>query len=115
MTILEYVVNYLDKKLPEPVRIKKPDKAPKRYILIEKTGFDIENYLSTATVVIESYAESLYATEELSIRIRKRLEEMADNNKISSVRLDTDYPDSNADKKENRYQAVYKITHYMED
>lgn len=115
MTILEYVVKYLDKNLPEPVRIKKPEKAPERYILVEKTGFDIENYINRATIVIETYAESLYAAEELSIAVRKKLNEMADNINISAVSLDTDYPNSDADRKENRYQAVYKITHYLED
>lgn len=118
MTILEYIVDYLDDRFDVPVRVEKPselDEIPERYILVEKTGFGIVNYICTATVAIQAHAEQLYAAEDLIVSIRKAMFKMIEDPRISDVKLDTDYPYPDASRKEDRYQAVFQITHYLED
>jgi len=118
MTILEYIVDYLGDRFDVPVRVEKPsdlDEVPERYILVEKTGFSIKNFICTATVAIQAHAEQLYAAEDMIVNIRKAMFDMAEDHRISDVKLDSDYPWPDASRKEDRYQAVFQITHYLED
>jgi len=114
MTIMQFIVDYLSDKLDVPVRIKYPEDED-AFILVEKVGVSMRNYIQSATVSLKAYAPNLYEAESLIGRTRKAIEGMVEKNEISAVHLDTDAPWPDPSRKEDRYQAVYIITHYLDD
>ena len=60
-TILDYLTTELDVSCYMEV----PKTAPSSFVVIEKTGSNHKNRIFTATVAIQSYAESLYNAAEL--------------------------------------------------
>ena len=103
---------YLKEALEEPVFMQRPEKAPQRYILLEKTGSSEVNHIKSATFAFQSYAESLYQAAALNERVKAAIENSVQLNEISSVRLNSDYNFTDVSGKQYRYQALFVFTHY---
>ena len=84
----------------------------KKYLLIEKTGSSRENFIDTATITIQSYAESMYEAAVLNERVKKAMDDIAVLSNVSKSELNSDYNFTDTTKKEYRYQAVYDITYF---
>lgn len=110
--IEKIISDYLNQVLPVPVYPEEPEDRPDEYVLIEKTGGDKENYINSATVVLQSYAESLYLAAELNEAVKTAMEAIAQLDTICSAELNSDYRYTDTETKRYRYQAVYDIIYY---
>lgn len=106
------IKNYLDGHLSVPSFLERPETAPKRFVLFEKTGSSKANHLPSSTIAFQSYAESLYEAATLNEEVKKVVESMIIMNEMRGISLNSDYPFPDTTTKEYRYQAVYDIKHY---
>lgn len=107
-TIMEYLANALD----APVYMEEPERPPRSYILIEKAGGGSSGPLKRASVIIQSYAETLEKAAVLNDRMIQAMEDIADQDPISRCELDSDYNYTDLDTKRYRYQAVFDLIYY---
>ena len=110
--IEEVILNHLKSQLTDPVHMEKPDPAPERYVLFERTGGGKTNKLPSATFAFQSYAESLHQAALLNESVKAAVDSLITLNDIASVRLNTDYNFTDTITKKHRYQAVFDIKHY---
>ena len=110
--IEKIVLDHLEKQLDVPVRMERPERAPERYVLLEKTGGGSRNHLQSATLAIQSIAESLYQAALLNEAVKEAMEQAATLTEISSARRNGDYNFTDTTIREYRYQAVYDLTYY---
>lgn len=105
--------DYLITRLQDPVWMERPERAPERYYLIEKTGAKENNKIRQATIAVQSYAPRM---EEASAMNDAIIEEMLlgliRSPEISSVGLNSDYNYTDTTAKGYRYQAVFEVVHY---
>ena len=106
------ILDHLNAQLTEPVYTQKPDPAPTRYVLIEKTGSSRTRRALSSTFAFQSYAESMYEAAALNERVKAATDSLVTLNEIGAVRLNSDYNFTDTVTKKYRYQAVYDITHY---
>ena len=106
------IMDYLSKQLGVEVFTEKPHNKPLRYVVIEKTGSTRINYIDKATVVIQSYAESMYEAAVLNERVKHAMDNIITLLSVSKSELNSDYNFTDTAKKEYRYQAVYDITYF---
>ena len=107
--IEKIILDYLNEKLDVDVYLERPEKAPTRYVLLEKTGGSRENYINSATVAIQSYAESMYEAASLNETVKKAMDEIIMLPSVLSSKLNSDYNFTDTARKEYRYQAVYDL------
>ena len=111
--MIEIIVKeYLSKQLEIEVVTERSDAKMKKYLLIEKTGSSRENFIDTAAITIQSYAESMYEAAVLNERVKKAMDDIAVLSNVSKSELNSDYNFTDTTKKEYRYQAVYDITYF---
>lgn len=85
------------------------------YVLIDKTGSDTRNHITTSTIAVQCYGETLLDAIQLWERVDPIMQgELIKSDKIASVRLETDYNFTDISTKQYRWQAIYDITHYTE-
>ena len=99
--------------LSAPVYTEIPKNPPSKFFVIEKTGGSMENHISSSTLAIKSYADSLYdaATENEEIK-EAMLYGLIESPDIASVELNSDYNFTDTKSKRYRYHAVFDIVHY---
>lgn len=106
------ILDYLNNKLSEPCYMEEPDEKD-TFVLLEKTGSSLSNYVYSATFTIQSYATSLYEAAELNEKVKAAMLTIADElNTISKCSLNSDYDFTDTTKKRYRYQAVFDLIHY---
>lgn len=110
--IEKIVLDYLNETLSVPVYLEKPTTPISEYIIIEKTGSGIENYIRSATIAIQSYADSLFYAAELNEKVKVAMDNIIVLDDVSKSELNSDYNFTDTTKKEYRYQAVYDLVHY---
>ena len=110
--IEEIIVNYLNSRLSVEANMERPEELQESYVLIERTGGGESNFIKVATIVIQSYATSLYQAAALNESVKEFMEELVLLDAIVKVKLNTDYNFTDPDTKEYRYQAVYEISYY---
>lgn len=106
------ILNHLKSKLPVPVYLEKPQTAPSRYVLFEKTGSGRTNRLPSSTFAFQSYAESMYEAARLNDLLKEAVDDLIESDQIGRVSLNSDYNFTDTLTKQYRYQAVFDITHY---
>lgn len=109
--IEEILYDYLTEALDVPVSFEVP-KEQVSFVVVEKTGSGKENQIKTATVAIQSYAESLYSAAVLNDNVIEAMESLAEESTIAGCWLNTDYNFSDPTTKQYRYQAVFDIKYY---
>jgi hypothetical protein len=110
--IEQTILDYLNDTLTEPCYMEEPEGID-TFVLLEKTGSSLSNYVYSATFAIQSYATSLYEAAELNEKVKAAMLTIADElNTISKCSLNSDYNYTDTTKKRYRYQAVFDITHY---
>lgn len=110
--IEEIIRGYLAERLDCPVLLEAPERPPKRYIVMEKTGSGQRNRISSAVIAIQSYGGSLYEAACLNEKVKALMDEATVLDAVGGIALDSDYNFTDATTKNYRYQAVYDITHY---
>lgn len=110
--IEQTILDYLNDTLTEPCYMEEPD-GEDTFVLLEKTGSSLSNYVYSATFAIQSYATSLYEAAELNEKVKAAMLTIAaELNTVSKCSLNSDYNYTDTTKKRYRYQAVFDITHY---
>lgn len=112
MTMIEtYVLDALSAILDVPCSMEMPEGSPERFVVLEKTGSSVLDYIRTATFAVQSFAPSLLKAAELNEQVKDAMDALALMPEISRVKLDSDYNFTDAKTKHYRYQAVYDITY----
>ncbi len=112
MIIETVVLEYLNRKMKVPVHTEVPEKPPKRYVVIEKTGGSKKDHICSTTLAIQSIAESLYEAALLNEQVKEQMETIADETDISKCELNNDYNFTDTTTKKYRYQAVFDLVHF---
>lgn len=109
--IEKIVLDYLNNVLDVPVYMEMPEAQPQEFVLIEKTGGSEENLILSATIALQSYADSLYSAAVLNEKVKKAMNKIIVLDSISKSKLNTDYNFTDTTKKKYRYQAVYDLVY----
>ena len=107
--IEKIILDYLNDKAPVPAYMEKPNTEPTQYILIEKTGSERSNYIDSATIAIQTYADSLFAAATLNEEVKTIMYDITELDEVFSVRLVRDYNFTDTTKKKYRYQAIFDL------
>lgn len=99
------------------VYAERPNTIPEKYILIQKTGSNVEDMITTSTIAIQSISDSMQGGSlldamDLNEDVKEAMEAIIELNDVVKVELNSDYNYTDDSTKEYRYQAVYQITHY---
>lgn len=108
--IEEILVNYLNEKLNVPAHTDYQNEE--KFVLIEKTGGSEENHIQSATVAIQSYAETTYKASELNEKVKHAMKCIVELDSVSSCRLNSDYNYTDITRKRPRYQAVFNLVYF---
>lgn len=103
------IYDYLNSCMDVPVYMEKQDSMPETYVLIEKTGSSVSNYIYSATFAIQSYSTSMYKASELNEIVKEKMDDLIILPNISKSSLNSDYNFTDTQTKKYRYQAVYDI------
>ena len=107
------IKDFIDRYSSVTGYMERPKDAPVTYCLIEKTGSRTVDRLTTSTIIIQSYAKTLYNAAVLNNEIVALMDTLPDySDDVAGVHLNTDYNFTDAAAKKYRYQAVFTITHY---
>ena len=110
--IEKILLRYLSDALYVPAYMEEPEKPPKRYLVLEKTGGGMDNHIYSATFIIQSYGASLLEAAELNEQVKVAMLYGDAPNAICRVELNSDYNFTDPETKRYRYQAVFDIKHY---
>lgn len=108
------VYEYLKRALSVPVHMEKPNNPPDTYVLIEKTSSGGDKYVRSATLAVQSYADSMYNAAALNETVKETMLNAISEDSISRVELNSDYDYTDQYTKKYRYQAVFDVTHYSD-
>lgn len=106
------VLDWLDTQLSVPVYMERPLDVPESYVLLEKTGSSMENWIYSVMIAVQSYAPTLLGAAQLNELVKTAMLNMIERGDVSSVRLNSDYNYTDTATKSYRYQAVFDIVAY---
>lgn len=109
--ILDYL-NSADVGLSAAVYMEQPSTKPSTFFLMEKTSESVENQIKRATIVIQSYATSLYSASTMSEEVISAMLNMISEDGISKISLNSNSNFTDATAKQYRYQATFVVTFY---
>lgn len=107
--IEKFIRDHLSGALEIPVKMEMPETLPPKFVLIEKTGSSVENFIHSATIAIQSYAESLCEAAELNEQVKAVMGDIANFPDVGSCQLNSDYNFTDTSIKRHRYQAVFDL------
>ena len=106
------ILKYLGECLDVPVFVEEPEEQPGEYVLVEKTAGGKKNHICTATLAIQSYAESMVGAMELNEKVKTAMDNAGILTVIGKSELNSDYNFTDTETNRYRYQAVYNLVHY---
>lgn len=109
--IEKIVMEHLRKYVGVPVYPCEPEEKPERYIIVEKTGGGRENWIESATIAVQSHAESIFQAALLNERAKLAMITIIEQTNVSRCELNTDYNFTDTQAKKWRYQAVFDLTY----
>ena len=114
--MIEIIVrDHLNSLLSFPVYLERPKVRPDKYAVIENTGGNESNFILSATIVVHTYAASMYEAAEMAWEVKRAMDKITEKNNVSACRVETtpmNWTDTTT--KTYRYRAVYQLI-YMED
>lgn len=108
-TILDYLTTELS---PVSVYMEVPANPPSTYVIVDKTGSSEKNHVKSATIALQSVANSLYEAATLNETVKAKMDAAISLNSICRSKLNSDYNFTDTKTKKYRYQAVYDLVHY---
>lgn len=111
MTIEQILIDYLNDGLGVPVYAERPKSkaCPSSYVLIERTGYSVENYIKNAMVAIQAYGQTMEEAMLLNESIIDLMGNIENDARVFCARLNSSYNYTDTTTKEYRYQSVYDI------
>lgn len=110
--IEQLVRDYLTGCLDVPVRMEVPENPPERFVLLEKTGSGREDWVYSATIAVQSWAETLFEAAALNEQVKKAMDGIVRLPEVCRCQLNSDYNFTDTATKRYRYQAVFDLVHY---
>lgn len=110
--IEKIVLDYLTEKLEIPVFMEIPERPPQCFVIIEKTSGGSRNRIDSATLAIQSYAETMLEAAKLNERVKAAMQDITDRDDVSAAKLNSDYNYTDTSTKRYRYQAVYDFVYF---
>lgn len=105
------IYTWIKDRLDVPVYFERPDRMPKRFVLMEKTAGSRQNYIHQATFAFQSYAESMYEASALNERVKEAVDSLIESPEIGGLSLNGDYNFTDTEEGTPRYQAVYDFNY----
>lgn len=106
------VIEYLTDAVGLPVYAEQPEDMPEEFLVVEKTGSSMENWIHSALIAIQSYADSMYRAAEINASVREAMWHIEEETDIFGCSLNSDYNFTDTEQKKYRYQAVFDITYH---
>ena len=100
-----------DETLATPAYMEVP-KELNDFILLDQTGSEETNHITTTTIAVQSYGATLWDAMVLNEKVKAAMKRFVRLDNVTRVELETDYNFTNTTTKQYRWQAVYNITHY---
>ncbi len=111
--MIELIVkDWLAQKLAAPVCLEVPAGPPASFVVVEKTGSGRKDHIASATLAVQSYADTLYKAALLNEEVKAAMDRLPEHPAVSAARLNSDYPFNDTAAKRRRYQAVYDVTYH---
>lgn len=111
--IEETILKYLNEHIEEPVYMERPEKVTSSYVVIERTGSSMNNYIYTDVFAIQSYGVSLLDAAILNEKVKSVITNgLIFFNNIISIKCTNDYNFTDTTTKQYRYQGIYEIKNY---
>lgn len=111
--IEKVILDYLTAELSQvPVYMEVPADPPETFVVIQRTGGGMTNWIYSSAFAIQSYAGSLYAAAELNESVKEAMLSIVELDEIASIRLNSEYNFTDSATKHYRYQGVYDVVHY---
>lgn len=110
--IEEKIKDYLNEKLSVPAYMEKPEEPPEKYVLIERVGGSESEHILSASIALQSHADSLYLAVALDEEVRSVMPAIIELDIIVRSKLVRNYNFTDTTKKKYRYQSVYELVHY---
>ena len=107
------VYDYLCGRMNVPVYMELPESVnTEEFVVVEKIGGDITDYIRSATIAIQSYStKSLYNAASLDEAVHVVMDVMAAHTDVSECQMTADTNFTDTSTKRYRYQCLYNI-HY---
>lgn len=113
MIIEQFILNHLSEQLDAPVYGDIPSPRPARFITVEQTGSRQLDYINTANIAVQSWAQSRAEAALLNEAVKKAMQAAAASPDISRCHLESDYNYTDLATKTPRYQAVFEVVHFV--
>ncbi len=110
--IEEIVIDYLNSINGFKAYAENQTESLEEYIVVQKIGSGEENYINHATIIIQSYAKSLYQAAQLNEKVKQAMRNIIELSNVSKAKLNSDYNYTDTAKKKYRYQAVYEVIYF---
>jgi hypothetical protein len=113
-TVEQIIIALFNTHIPNvPVGAELPADPSIPCIIIEKTGGGLEETISSATVAVQSYGETLQNAMILNETVKDIMtNKLIEEPEICNVILNTDYNFTDTTAERYRYQAVFDIKYY---
>ena len=109
------ILNHLNAMMSVPATTEREEEPPEEYVLIERTGGSLENWIRTATIAVQTYADSMYRAAALAEEALAAMLSLTTLGAISSVKLNAGpYNFTDIAEKKYRYQAIFDLVYYPE-
>ncbi len=95
-----------------PVYFERTEGMKPPFVLIQKTGGSIENFISHSLITAQSYGVSMSEAVQVNKAVQEIMFSLGSHPEIGRVKLNSNYYFPLLRRKEYRYQAVYEIAHY---
>ena len=115
--IEEIIRAYLLEALKIPVLLEYPKDITEQFVVFEIIDRQKNNYIDAVTIEFNSYADSKYKAAELDKEVRKLIENIIEDKRISCVEFGGGSSgDSNDESmKRYRYRCYYNFFYYEEE
>lgn len=112
MIIESLIINHLNNNLSVEAHSLIPANKPDSFVVVERTGGNINNHIKSGMFVTDCYAQTMEAAAELCEAVIAAMENLNIYNEVASVRLNSHYNDTDTASHEYRYGALFEVTYY---
>lgn len=113
MTAEQIVIAYLTEVLEDiPVSGMVPSPMPEAFVTVEKTGSTERNFITSATLAVQSWAETQEEAMTLNETVKTAMRSITALTTVSACRCSTDYNYTDTTTKRCRYQALFEVVYY---
>ena len=111
--VFDYLTGELE-DIPVYMQVPETNTGSETFVVLEKTGSSISNFIGEAMIAVQSYAPTLYEAATLNEQVKTAMFEIVSLDEVTAVMLNGDYNFTDESRKQPRYQAVFELSHYLE-